>query len=217
MPVHFLHIRKTGGTAVTEALRPVADSHGLILHDHSTKLRDVPPEDQVVFFVRHPIPRFVSGFYSRLRRGLPRHQYEWNPVEAEAFRNFQNANELAEGLYTSATTTAMLARQAMHGISHIKSSYQDWFSGPQELDDRSDSILLLGLQETLSSDLEELKRILKLPQTVRLPEDDVLAHRTPPEFDRKLSPRAEHNLLKWYAEDIRFYEHCLRFRAARGL
>ncbi len=217
MPVHFLHIRKTGGTAIAEALRPIAESYGIVLHDHNTKLSDVPPGDQVVFFVRHPIPRFVSGFCSRLRRGLPRHHFEWNDAEMEAFRHFRKANDLAEALSATDAEMAMRARQAMRGISHLKNTYKDWFSSEQELDDRLDSILLVGLQEKLNTDFEHLKRLLKLPETVCLPADDKLAHRTPPEFDRRLSPQAERNLSEWYAEDIRFYEHCTCLRAARGL
>jgi len=217
VPVHFLHIRKTGGTAIAEALRPIAASYGIVLHDHSTKLSDVPPGHQMVFFVRHPIPRFVSGFCSRLRCGLPRHHYEWNQAEAQAFRHFRKANDLAEALSATDREMAMRARQAMQGISHVKNTYKDWFSGEQELDDRLDSIVLLGLQEKLSTDFEHLKRLLNLPETVSLPADDTLAHRTPPEFDRGLSPLAVRNLSQWYAEDIRFYEHCMRLRAARGL
>ncbi len=217
LPIHFLHIRKTGGTAIIEALRPVADSCGIVLHGHATRLSDVPRDHQVVFFVRHPLPRFVSGFWSRLRRGLPRHHYEWNETEVEAFRYFEKANDLAEALSDTDREAAMRARKAMQGISHVKNTYKDWFSGEQELDDRLDSIALVGLQEKLSSDFEQLKRLLKLPDTLSLPADDALAHRTPPEFDRRLSPLAVQNLSLWYAEDIRFYEHCVRIRSNRGL
>jgi len=215
--VHFLHIRKTGGTAIIEALRPIADSYSIVLHDHATKLSDVPRDHQVVFFVRHPISRFVSGFWSRLRRGLPRHHYEWNEAEVEAFRHFQKPNDLAEALSAADQDTARRAREGMRGISHIKNTYKDWFSGEHELDDRLNSIVLVGLQENLSSDFEHLKRLLNLPETVSLPADNTLAHRTPPEFDRGLSLLAERNLSEWYAEDIRFYERCVQIRAARGL
>lgn len=216
VPVHFLHIRKTGGTAVAEALGPVAERYGLMLHPHATKLCDVPRHHRVVFFVRHPIPRFVSGFFSRLRRGLPRHHYEWNPGEAEAFRNFQNANDLAEALSASDQRRMQQAHEAMQSISHVKSTYRDWISGEQELDDRLSSILWIGLQETLSADFEYLKQQLGLPADMSLPLDDVLAHRTPPGFDRQLSPLAERNLSRWYADDLRFYEYCVQLRAARG-
>ncbi len=215
--VHFLHIRKTGGTAVVDALTPVAQRFHLVLHPHSTKLSDIPRDHRVFFFVRHPIPRFVSGFWSRFRKGRPRHNYEWNEAEREAFSHFQNANDLAEALSASDQKRVFQARAAMRGISHIRSTFTEWFSGEQELDDRLDSIVLVGLQEKLRADFDHLKGLLNLPQTLSLPEDDVRAHRTPPEFDRRLSPLAERNLAEWYAVDIRFYEHCLQVRSQRGL
>jgi len=212
-PVHFLHIRKTGGTAIIEALKPVAQSHGIELHPHATKLRDVPDHHQVIFFVRHPVSRFVSGFYSRLRRGHPRHHYEWNPAETRAFSHFQKANELAEALSSPNPAIAEQAQEAMRGISHLKNTYKEWFSGEEELEERLSSILLLGLQEELASDFERLKRILYLPPTVSLPTDDILAHRTPAGFDMQLSELAVRNLSHWYADDIHFYEYCVRLRA----
>lgn len=216
-PVHFLHVRKTGGTAIAEALRPFANAYGIVLHEHSTRLQEVPPDHRVFFFVRNPLSRFVSGFFSRLRRGLPRHFYEWNDAETEAFRHFQKANDLAEALSDPNSDTKMRAHQAMTGISHIKNTYRDWFSGTQELDERLDSIVLIGLQEQLNIDFEHLKHLLKLPETISLPVDDILAHRTPGRFDRQLSPLAVQNLSRWYAQDIHFYEYCLELRSARGL
>ena len=178
-------------------------------------MSDVPRDHLMVFFVRHPISRFVSGFYSRLRRGLPRHHYEWNEAEQRAFHHFQKANDLAEGLSSTDSTVATRAGEAMRGISHVKNTYKDWFSGVQELDDRLDSILLLGIQEQLDADFGRLKMLLNLPTTLSLPEDDALAHRTPQQFDRSLSPLSVRNLSEWYAEDIRFYEHCLRVRTTQ--
>jgi len=216
--IHFLHIRKTGGTAIIEALRPVAQSYGIILHTHSTKLKDVPREDRVIFFVRHPISRFVSGFNSRLRQGLPRHHYQWNEAEAEAFRHFHIPNDLAEALSSVDSEVSQRARRAMEGISHIKNTYQTWFCGGiPELDERIASIILIGLQEQLTVDFERLKRILGLPAGVSLPQNDILAHRTPAEFDRYLSPLAESNLERWYAQDLAFYEHCRRLRSERDV
>jgi len=217
VPVHFLHVGKTGGTAIIEALRPVAEEYRIVLHPHSTKLSDVPHDHRVFFFVRHPLTRFVSGFYSRLRRGMPRYCYEWSEAEAEAFQHFQNANNLAEALSAADEETASRAHAAMQGILHVKSTYREWFSGEQELDQRLESVVLVGLQEKLKEDFEDLKSLLRLPKTLELPQDDVLAHRNPPTSDRRLSPVAMHNLSQWYADDIRFYEHCLQLRVRRGL
>ena len=73
--LHFLHIGKTGGTAAKSALRGHENSgdYEIILHEHDFQLKDVPLGEKVVFFVRDPISRFVSGFYGRQRQDLPRH------------------------------------------------------------------------------------------------------------------------------------------------
>ena len=80
-PVHFLHIGKTGGTAFKHAIttarrqnaRLGALTPALHLHPHTVHLRDIPKGDRFFFFLRDPISRFVSGFYSRKNQGHPRH------------------------------------------------------------------------------------------------------------------------------------------------
>lgn len=216
VPIHFLHIRKTGGTAIAEALRPIASNYDIVLHDHHTRLSDVPRTHRVIFFVRHPISRFVSGFCSRQRRGLPRHHYEWTNGEMQAFGTFATANDLAEALSASVPGALARAHAAMRDISHVRHTYKEWFSGKQELDDRRESIVLIGLQEKLSSDFDRLKMLLNLPTALSLPVDDIGAHRTPSGFNRQLSVLAQENLSRWYADDVQLYEHCLRLRAARG-
>ena len=215
VPVHFLHIGKTGGTAITEALSPVAEQFGIVLHPHATRLSDIPTSHCVFFFLRHPLSRFVSGFFSRLRRGAPRYNYAWSEAEAKAFSYFLSANDLAEALSAAEPKIRTHAHEAMSGIQHVRSTYRDWFSGEKELEARLNSVVLLGFQEKLHSDFELLKRLLNLPPTLLLPDDDVRAHRTPHHFDRKLTSLAERNLSEWYAEDIRFYEHCLQLRSQR--
>lgn len=200
-----------------EALRPVAENFGIVLHDHDKRLSEIPRHHRFFFFLRHPIPRFVSGFNSRLRRGEPRYHYEWSETETSAFARFTKANDLAEALSAPDAQTLTQARQAMSSIQHVNSFYRKWFSGVRELEKRLDCVVLLGLQEKLAQDFEYLKLVLQLPQELALPHDDVLAHRTPGGLDRDLSPLAECNLRRWYAEDIRLYERCLQLRAKLGL
>ena len=214
-PVHFIHIRKAGGTAVKDALQPVAKRYGLILHPHRTRLADIPDDHRFFFFIRHPLTRFVSGFYSRLRQGKPHYSYPWSPAEAKAFARFQEANDLAEAISSEHPERAAEARAAMLGISHVNSTFRSWFSSPSELDDRASSLVMVGLQEHLAADFERLKALLGLPAEVALPQDDARAHRNPSGINRGLSPLAERNLREWYADDIRFYERCVELRARR--
>ena len=72
MKFFFLHIGKTGGSAVQHALRSLA-REDIVLCGHDVSLNDVPRGAKAVASIRHPVDRFVSGFYSRLRQGLPRY------------------------------------------------------------------------------------------------------------------------------------------------
>jgi hypothetical protein len=213
--VHFLHIGKTGGTAVKSALRatPPSERYVLELHSHKVKLRDVPQGERVVFFLRDPITRYISSFYSRQRQGLPRHHTPWNRDEEMAFNRFTSPNDLAAGLSAADDAARALAQRAMKGITHVKSSYWDWFDSEAYFLSRLPDILFVGFQENLTADFERLKEKLALPETVTLPEGDIAAHKNPAGLDRSLSEVARHNLEEWFARDYEFLALC-RARAA---
>ncbi|HEU5397607.1 MAG TPA: hypothetical protein VFV81_10585, partial [Verrucomicrobiae bacterium] len=66
----------------------------------------------------------------------------------------------------------------------------------------------IGFQETLDRDFEILKARLGLPPGLRLPTDDVGAHRNPSHLDKTLGAQAAGNLAAWYRDDVRFYGLC---------
>jgi len=126
---HILHIGKTGGSVVKEALKPylLAGKFKIELHDHSFRLKDVPEGEKVVFFLRDPIKRFISGFYSRKRKGQPRYNFPWSPGEEGAFRHFKTPNALASALSSKNKRLKERAVMAMKNITHVNTSYCDWF------------------------------------------------------------------------------------------
>jgi hypothetical protein len=214
-PVHVLHVGKTGGTALKAALNAYPPKVELHLHGHRTRLRDVPRGERVVFFVREPLSRYVSAFYSRQRKGQPRYYFEWNRAEERAFAAFATPDELAAALSSPDTALRREAQAAIKGIRHLRSPYAEWFGSERALLRRLDDILLIGFQEELDDDFEILKSLLGMDPHARLPAGDRRAHRNPQDVDKTLSPAAESNLRKWYARDIRFYDFCKRLRAER--
>ena len=208
--VHFLHIRKTGGTAVKHPLKNHLRTRRYLihLHRHNVKLKDVPVGDKVFFFLRDPVSRFVSGFYSKQRRGRPRYSSRWSSGERIAFRQYQTPNELASALSSENPRQRQQAVQAMKSIAHVKSSYWDWFDSESYFRSRRSDIILIGFQETLSADFERLKMKLELPQSVKLPTDEIKAHRNPPDLDTNLDEQAIKNLKSWYARDYAFIRLC---------
>jgi hypothetical protein len=210
--VHFLHIGKTGGSALKAALHDhrVTRRHALFLHGHRFTLRDVPPGEKAFFVLRDPIARFVSGFYSRQRMGRPRYETPWKTGEAEAFAAFPSANDLARALDADDPALAAKAKDAMRSIGHLRHPFLHWFESEAYFLARREDILFVGFQESLSHDFEHLKRRLGLPADLALPGDPVTAHRNPDDIDKRLDDQAVRNLRAWYAADYSFYELCRR-------
>jgi hypothetical protein len=207
--VHFLHIGKTGGTAIKRALKGVSTPrYEIQLHPHSFRLRNAPVGDGVFFFLRDPIARFVSGFYSRWRQGMPRAHFPWTRAERVAFSRFSTPNSLAIGLGSEDAGERAAALDAMKGIRHVKAHYWDWFGDESYFVSRAADVLFVGRQETLDEDFERLKAALDLPAGIALPEDDVESHRNPEGLDTFLEDAAVDNLKRWYREDYRFAALC---------
>ncbi|MCI5157057.1 MAG: hypothetical protein D3906_01210 [Candidatus Electrothrix sp. AUS1_2] len=228
---HLLHIGKTGGSAVRHAfsnsLKVLVDGgdhntktwvvslpempYVVQMHPHNIRLRDVPEGEKVIFFLRDPVSRFVSSFYSRKRKGAPRYHFEWHPDEAVAFARFSTANELAGALNADDTETAEAAAKAMRSSFHVNTSFWDWFENKEYFLSRKEDIFFIGFQENLNADFKRLKRKLELPKTlpIDLPSGEVEAHRgLHSEADRVLEENAVNNLKQWYAQDYDFLQVC---------
>ncbi len=206
--IHFLHIGKTGGTAVKYALRDhVVDRHRVIvLHPHHTRLKNVPAGERVFFFLRDPISRFVSAFLSRQRMGRPYYFMPWSKMEAASFRQFDSPEALALALKSPENEKRRAAVAAMNGIGHIRHSYEYWLSSIDYLESRKDDLLLVGFQETLNEDFERLCNLLDLPEGVCLPKEAFRVNRNPRESDPALHPDALRSLKEWYKEDYQLLE-----------
>ncbi len=213
--LHFLHIGKTGGTAVKAALQPHTQDGPffIFLHEHETFLKDLLPGERAIFFLRDPVTRFVSGFNSRLRQGKPRYSVPWTPAEKIIFERFATPNALALALSSENAEERAAAESAMRGIRHVREHFAQWFGSETDFLTRLPDIFFIGFQETLAEDFEKLKTKLGLPAGILLPTGEVAAHKTPENFDKKLSSPAVENLQRWYRDDIRFYQLCQKLVA----
>jgi len=229
--IRFVHVGKTGGSAVKAALKqngyayfrkgdperatPTAYGRVMLPRAHGVTVADVPPGDHTFFFVRDPISRFVSGFYSRLRKGQPRYNVEWKPDERVAFEAFPTPLKLARALVSDDPSERQSAEAAMEAILHLRPMGR-WTGTPDELRERGDQILYVGKQETLGADWENLKRILELPRQLELPTDPVTAHRRDQAGEEPLDEEAVEVLRDWYRRDYELVEYCDQLRAERG-
>jgi Sulfotransferase family len=217
--LHFLHVGKTGGTAIKRALRKagLADTpYGPIeLHVHAFRMCDLPPDDHVFFCVRDPLTRFVSGFNSRQRKGQPRRYNEWTPGERRAFEVFPTPQQLAIALASADEQERKLAEGAMRHIRHLRLMRRQ-LGPPAQLHAHRHQIVYIGRQETLEQDWRQLKRLLGVRPNARLPRSRKYAHRGDPSVDTTLDAAAERALRAWYASDFLIVRYCDRVRAARG-
>ncbi len=206
---HFIHVGKTGGTAVKVALMPLrgAGTYELFLHGHGVSLRDIPEGDKVFYFLRRPESRYVSAFYSRQREGRPRLHIPWRPLEAVAFREFQTARQLALALSSEDKDLEARARMAMQNIFHVRDSFTRWFESEDYLAGRAADVLFVGFQERMDADFKALLTRLGLEGRASLPSDEVGSHRNPSSVDKGLDETAKANLAWWYHYDNRFYDN----------
>lgn len=234
--LHFLHIGKTGGTALVYALneygycaqsperaranrpnlynlnpQPENSKLTIYVHAHNETLRSVPEGEKFFFFLRDPISRFTSGFYSRQRQGKPRYNSPWTEAEKRAYERFEIVNQLALALTSANPDEKKAAENAMKSIQHVRDSFWEWFENEEYFRSRWADIFFIGFQETLAQDFETLKAKLHLPANVSLPSDVVLAYKNVADVDKKLDPIALQNLKDWYKDDYRLIELCKEF------
>jgi hypothetical protein len=208
--LHFLHIGKTGGTAVKQCLQDNAGAtdYELLLHGHDVTLRDVPRGEKILFVIRDPLTRFVSGFNGRMREDLPRYHYPWKDAERMAFERFTTPDDLARALSSDDREERLAAEHAMRNIGHVNTPYSYWFGDERAVRKRLSDIFFIGFQDRLDDDFELLKRKLDLPAEARLPSEEIAAHRTPLGFSQYLGDEARANLERWYADDLDFVGLC---------
>ena len=117
-----------------------------VLPVNGISLKDIPEGEYVVFFLRDPVSRFISGFYSRKRKGQPRYYYEWIPAEELISNIFRTPNELAVSLADDLSKDHSIARMAMENIQHFR-PYKQWYGDIEYFHSRIKNILFVGFQE----------------------------------------------------------------------
>ena len=125
--IYFLHIGKNAGTQIMHLCRQLEKfDFEFVRKNHRTRKIDLPNNCKYFFSIRNPITRFVSGFYSRKRKGAPKNYIEWNIHEKYAFTQFKHANDLAESLFRK-DKIGEKAAIAVNSINHLAMHQVDYF------------------------------------------------------------------------------------------
>jgi len=206
----YLHIGKTAGTQVALVSQQLA-RHGIQIEllSHGTKLKKIASGVPYFFSIRDPLSRFMSGFYSRKRKGQPRYNIAWSPYEVYAFGLFEHANDLAESLLRN-DALGRAATRAITAIRHTAMHQIEWFECVLNFDLRPPVWIIR--QERFAEDLAVLLDRLDVPgglDAVRISTDPRLAHENDYTGVPGLSELARRNLRSWYARDFAFHDLCL--------
>lgn len=161
----------------------------------------------MILFLRDPVSRFISGFYSRQRKGQPRYYSEWSPKEKEIFEHFAIPNEIAVSLANKQAEDHALAIMALKSVQHFK-PYSKWYVDIDYFKSRFEDILFIGFQESLDADFIKLKSILEIPQNITLPTDGIVAHKNPKDLNKSIDESGIKALREWYSEDFYFISLC---------
>lgn len=207
--IHFLHIGKNAGNQILHLCRQLEKfDFEFIKENHRTKKYDLPKNSKYFFSIRDPITRFVSGFYSRKRKGMPKYYSEWSPDEKFAFSQFDHANDLAESLLRE-DDIGEKALVAANSISHIAMHQVDWFTKSSNL--IQDPPLAIIRVEKFNYDFNRFLKKLgidKCIEDLNISDDPTIAHKNNYTKIPNLSQLAIKNLKIWYARDIIFYNYC---------
>jgi hypothetical protein len=212
--VHFLHIGKTGGTAIKNAFLEkdvlfrkmrIFNKRLFVLHKHDFHLDHVGNNEYVFFVIRDPVERFVSGFNSRLRQGLPRKFNPWTVKERQVFEYFDTPNKLAEALTNGDEEIREKAEQAMGTILHVRNTVWEWFIDEKYFLENKSKILCIMKQSNLEQDFHLFKQKMGI-KIGELPSDNIKSHKSPVDVDKRLTNIAFTNLQQWYRRDYEFLQ-----------
>jgi hypothetical protein len=180
------------------------DAERFIIHEHPVRLADIPAGEKVFFGIRDPLARFVSAFTSRWRRGRPRYDVAWTPIQQQVFPRFPDPKAAAEALSAGDPEIRRLAISLMEDML-LAAPLSYWLRSEQLLRERLSDIIAILVQEELAGDFEQLKATLGLPPHIRLPDDPVESHRGAPSAPTRLSDVAVCKLEAWYGVDRELY------------
>jgi hypothetical protein len=207
--LHFLHLGKNAGTHIKRLIDVINRRNpglNIVKHPHKIKLAHLPELDDYFFSIRSPETRFVSGFYSRKRKGQPRIYVEWTRYERQSFETFEHANDLAEALFAEGPL-GFAAFCAVNSIRHCAMNQVNWFQASGYFFQQRLPVAILR-QENLQEDLRFFIAKLGLLSPPEIPVDRVASHLNDYTNVPPLSELAKRNLAKWYSQDFEFYRCC---------
>lgn len=205
----FLHIPKTAGSAISTAIGTAQLNDGVArpeIFGHEVSLMDLSGHN-VVFCVRDPVERVISGFYSRRRMGRPRNDVRHTKEEAKTFRRWTHFEDLARDVLRG----EQRAIRAWASIKHLR-PLSTWLVSVNAL--ASANIAYVADVRTLGDEWPRVREVLGLSESAALPSSPIDAHRAPTPAP-EISPEVRRDLAAMLWHDYVLVEECHAIRRRR--
>jgi len=221
--IAYLHIGKCAGTTLYDYFKDKNDSDISYLHMKRVELNEAA-DYEFVFFIRHPISRFVSAFNhtkrivefdtskldinqlnhdnsyapKRIKRKMMRGGIAFSKKYDQLTRHFKSANELAESLYCDDSQQRRKAQKLMSLPNEHLFKGIGWYLHNGELIKRfSRNIKFVGCVETIDQDLQTACTLFKLNGN---PGQLAKKRAGLSNEQNQLSSTAIQNLQRWYRD-----------------
>ena len=149
-PYIFIHLGKTGGTTVVEAMKEFKSLGMDVPHvaKHSASLDGIAkkfPNSRFSVILRDPLERIISGFNSRLRQGRPTYGGQnWTNEEAISFSFFPTVETYLRACISKDERDISAASFATRSIRHIRLGYESCFRNPKQVKAQINRFYFIG-------------------------------------------------------------------------
>jgi hypothetical protein len=128
--VYFLHIGKAGGTILKSIFsnnKIQKNKIKVIGVSEKFKIYQLHPDQKYIFSIRNPITRYFSAFHARkIKSDIWTKEYY--SVEGFGFYLYNDANQLAEDLYSKNLIKVFLSHISIRCIPIINENIYSWFN-----------------------------------------------------------------------------------------
>ena len=206
--INVLLIAKSGGYLLKKLLSNVtSDRYEFVIHNVTTKLKDVPVGEKIIFFVRNPIERFARIFYMRYNKGAPFYNSQWSESETSVFQRFSSANQLAEALSDKDSLINSQAILSLNKVRYLTTQISDYLGNQNELESRQKDIKFIGNADRLVDELERLQSEFELNVDIKNILNNKEIKHFSSLFSHEISEKGSNALQLLYQHDTTYFKY----------